>query len=51
MKDVINSKDFDARRERSDTETASKRISYVIKQGFKLIFSEPQILFGILGLV
>lgn len=41
MKEVTKSKDFEVRRERSDTQEAKKRASYVIKQGFKLIFSEP----------
>jgi len=51
MKDVTNSKDFDVRRERSDTEEASKRISFVVKQAFKLVFSDTQLLFGILGVI
>jgi len=41
MKEVTKTKDFEVRRERSDTQEAKKRASYVIKQGFKLIFSEP----------
>jgi len=41
MKEVTKSKDFEVRRERSDTQEAKKRASYVIKQGLKLICSEP----------
>ena len=51
MKDVTNSKDFDIRRERSDTQESKKRISYVLKQGFNQICSEPQIIFAMFGIV
>jgi len=38
MKDVIQSKDFELRRERSDTGQARKRVSYILKQGLKLVW-------------
>jgi hypothetical protein len=41
MKDVIYSKDFDIRRSRSNTEKASKRASFIILQGLKLVKAEP----------
>ena len=41
MKDVINSKEFDVRRSRSDTQQGKKRVSYIIKQGAKRVIEEP----------
>jgi len=41
MKDVINSKEFDVRRSRSDTQDGKKRVSYIIKQGAKRVIEEP----------
>jgi len=49
MKDVIKQKDFDVRRERSDSTTPKKRIALVIKQALKVIWDEPQIFYAILG--
>jgi hypothetical protein len=49
MKDVVNSKEFDVRRSRSDTKNSKQRVSYIIKQGVKNVLDEPQILFAILG--
>ena len=41
MKDVIKSKEFDIRRERSDSVEKKKRVVYIVKQGFKLLWDEP----------
>jgi uncharacterized membrane protein len=41
MKDVVNSKEFDMRRSRSNTQQANQRVSYIIKQGVKNMIEEP----------
>lgn len=51
MKDVIKSKDFEARREKSGSLKQNQRLGYVLKQAGKLILSEPLIPFAIIGSV
>ena len=49
MKDVVKTKDFEIRRERSNSLESKKRLIFVIRQAINSIITEPMIILGILG--
>ena len=51
MKDVVNEKEFDISRERSGSTTGKARAWFVVKQGLKVIWEEPQIFYAVTGAV
>lgn len=51
MKDVVNEKEFSQRRERSGSTNGKARAWFVLKQGLKVIWQEPQIFYAVIGAI